>query len=67
MKVRLNIAQYPLLQCDLSEPAMFKLLRPTVKEQLHLQENTVFYLDLGVKVTKDIVQYPLHHVTYAVV
>ena len=30
---------------------------------MHLQENTVF--DLVVKVTQDVVQYALHHVTYA--
>ena len=41
-----------------------KLLRPTVKEQIHLQENTVFDLDLGTKVTQDVAQHPLHHVTY---
>ena len=35
-----------------------KLLRPTVKEQMHLQENTAFDLDLGVA------QYPLHYVIY---
>ena len=32
-------------------------------EQMHLQENTVF--DLGFKVTQDVSQHPLHHVTYA--
>ena len=42
-----------------------KLLRPSVKEQMHLQENTVFDLDNGIKVTQDVVQHPLHHVTYA--
>ena len=42
-----------------------KLLRPTVKEQMHLQKNTVFDLDLGIKVTQDLAQHPLHHVTYA--
>ena len=31
-----------------------KLLRPTVKEQMHLQENTLFDLDLGIKVTQDV-------------
>ena len=30
---------------------------------MHLQENKLF--DLGVKVTQDVAQYPLHHVTYA--
>ena len=39
------------------------LLRLTVKE-MHLQEDTVFDLDLRVKVTQDVNQYPLHHVTY---
>ena len=40
------------------------LLRLTVKE-MHLQENAVFNLDLGVKVTQDVAHKPLHHVTYA--
>ena len=39
-----------------------KLLCPTVNE-MHLQENTLFDLDLGV--TLKGAQYPLHHVTYA--
>ena len=42
-----------------------KLLRPMVKEQMHLQENTVFDLDLGIMVTQDVAQHPLHDVTYA--
>ena len=32
---------------------------------MHLQENTLFDLDLGVKVTQNIAQFPLHHVIYA--
>ena len=32
---------------------------------MHLHENTVFNLDLGIKVTKDVAKDPLHHVTYA--
>ena len=44
---------------------LLKLLRPTVKAQMHLQENTVFDLDLGIKVTQDVAQHPLHNVTYA--
>ena len=32
---------------------------------MHLQENTLFDLDLGVKVTQNVAKYPLHHVTYA--
>ena len=30
---------------------------------MHLQVNTLFDLDLGVKVTKNVSQYHLHHVT----
>ena len=30
---------------------------------MHLQENSTF--DLGVKVTQNVAQYPLHHVTYS--
>ena len=32
---------------------------------MHLQENTTFDLDLGVKITRNVAQYPLHHVTYS--
>ena len=32
---------------------------------MHLQENTFFDIDLGVKVTQNVAQYLLHHVTYA--
>ena len=42
-----------------------KLLRSRVNEQMHSQENKVFDLDLGTKVTQDVAQHPLHHVTYA--
>ena len=42
-----------------------KLLRLTVKEEMYLHENTLFDLDLGVKVTQDVAKYPLHHVTYS--
>ena len=31
---------------------------------MHLQENSIFDLDLGFKVTKNVAQYPLYHVTY---
>ena len=40
------------------------LLHPMVKERMHLQENTLFDLDLWVKVAGNVGQYPLHHVTY---
>ena len=32
---------------------------------MHLQENSIFDLDFGVKVTRNVAQYPLHHVTYS--
>ena len=35
-----------------------------VKEEMHLQENTLYDLDLVVKVTQNVVQYPLN-MTYA--
>ena len=41
------------------------LLHPTLKEKMHLQENTLFDLDLGVKVTQNVAQCCLHHVNYA--
>ena len=42
-----------------------KLLCPTVKEKMDLQESKLYDLDLGVKVTQNVVQYHPHHVTYA--
>ena len=36
-----------------------------VKENMHLQENTLFDLDPKVKVKPNVAQYPQHHVTYA--
>ena len=32
---------------------------------MHLNENTSFDLVLDIKVTQDVAQYPLHHVTYS--
>ena len=32
---------------------------------MYLHENTLFDLDLGDKVTQDVTQYTLHHVTYS--
>ena len=42
-----------------------KLLLQKVYEEMHLQENTLFDLDLRAKVTRNVTQYPLHHVIYA--
>ena len=41
------------------------LLHPTVEEKMHSQENTFNDLDLQGKVTRNVAQCPLHHVTYA--
>ena len=41
------------------------LQHPTVEEKMHLQENTFNDHDLQVKVTQNVAQCPLHHVTYA--
>ena len=41
------------------------LLHPTVEEKMHLQENALNDLDLQVKVTQNVAQCPLHHMTYA--
>ena len=32
---------------------------------MHLQVNTLFDLNLGVKVTQNVAKYPLHYVTYS--
>ena len=42
-----------------------KLLPLKVKGEMYLYENTLFHLALRVKVTQDVAQYPLHHVTYS--
>ena len=41
-----------------------KLLRQKVEEEMHFKENSKFDPDLGIKVTRNVTQYPLHHVTY---
>ena len=61
-----NVAHYPLHRVTYALQSL-KLLCPTVYE-MHLQENTLFYLfDLDLKVTPNVTEYPLHHVTYALV
>ena len=59
-----NVAQYPRHHVTYA-PGNLILLHPTVKETMHLQENTLFDLDLRVKVIRNVAQCPLHHVTYA--
>ena len=38
-------------------------LQHQIVEEMHLQAKTLFDLDLGIKVTQNLPQYPLHHVT----
>ena len=42
-----------------------RLLLPAVKEEMHLQENTILTLTFVVKVTLNVAQYSLHHVAYS--
>ena len=44
---------------------MWPMQLQSLKEEMHLNENTLFDLDLWIKVTQDVAQYPLHHVTYS--
>ena len=46
-------------------PAKFDVAHSMVKVKMHLQENTLFDLDLWVKVTLNVAQYPQHQVSYA--
>ena len=50
---------------DIMHELSLMLLHPMVKDKMHLQENTLFDLDLGVKVIWNVAQCPLHHVIYA--
>ena len=59
-----NVAQYTRHHVTYA-PANLILLHPTVKETMHLQENTLFDLDLRVKVIRNVAQCILHHVIYA--
>ena len=59
-----EIFDLPSTSCDLCTTSLM-LLHTMVKEKIHLQENTLFDLDLGVKVTQNAAQYSRHHVTYA--
>ena len=46
-------------------PAKFEAATSNSLEEMLLQENTLFDLDIGVKVTQNVAQYPPHQVTYA--
>ena len=36
-----------------------------VKKEMYLQENTLYDLDLGIKITQNVIQYPPNYMTYA--
>ena len=38
-----------------------------VYKKMHLQGNTLYDLDIRVRVTQNVAQYSLHHVTYALI
>ena len=46
VKVTQNVAQYPL-HCVTYAPAKFEVAMSTIKEEMYLQENTLYDLDLG--------------------
>ena len=60
----------PSISCNLcTSKAWFcyipRLRRGSIYKEMHLQGNSLFDLDIGVKVTRNATQYPLHHVTYS--
>ena len=69
MKVeqRLSIALSFSLSLSLCKEidSFFLAVCPMVKEEMHSQENTLYDLDLVVKVTQNVVQYSSNHMTYA--
>ena len=44
---------------------MFKVKSPRMGWCVHLQKNSIFDLDLGTKVTRNVAQYPQHRVNYS--
>ena len=66
VKEKMHLQENTLFDLDIMWPMHqhnLILLHRTVKEKMHLQENTLF--DLQVKVTWNVAQCHLHHVTYA--
>ena len=61
-KIR-NVAQCPLHPVNFA-PTEFEVTTSKALGGEHLQENSIFDLDLGVKVIQNFAQYHLHHVTY---
>ena len=59
-----SVAQYPQYHVTYYLQSL-KVLCRRVKEEMHLQKNTLLDLDIRVKFTGNV--YSLHHVTYATV
>ena len=57
-----NVAEFTLYHMNYMHLQSLSLLRPTVKGEMYLQENTLFFtFDLGVNVTQNVAQNPMHH------
>ena len=55
----------PSTSCDLCTCVSLEVTTSICLGEMHLQENALYYLDLGVKVTQNVTQHSLYHVTYA--
>ena len=67
VKVTQNAAQYLLHNVTYVLVKFEVTICPMVKEEMHIQANTLYDLDpdLEVKETQNVVQYPPNHMTYA--
>ena len=70
VKVTLNVAQCPLHHLTYA-PTEFEVTTSKAlggeaftRKFNHVQESTLFDIDLQVNVTRNVAQYPLHHMTY---
>ena len=59
----LNVAQCPLHHVTYA-PTEFEVTTSKALGE-EFTRNSIFDLDLGVKVTQNVAQYPLHHVTFS--
>ena len=60
----LNVAQCPLHHVTYA-PTEFEVTTSKALGGEAFKRNSIFDLDLGVKVTQNVAQYPLHHVTFS--
>ena len=59
-----NVAQCPLHHVTYA-PTEFEVTTSKALGGEAFTRNSIFDLELGVKVTQNVAQYPLHHVTYS--